>query len=151
MKAEVAAAEARGKAEAEKAGLQTALDAALSRAEAEQSSLQSSIHRLETESKDYKVSCVAHAAQLRMQLSSSSFVNPSCCRRQDTLCILDRITLHLIALTQHCKSNGANLEETLQYWQPCGEAFAGTRSYLVAAERVGPEQSQRVSCSAVSC
>ncbi len=72
MKAEVAAAEARGKAEAEKAGLQTALDAALSRAEAEQSSLQSSIHRLETETKDYKVSCVVHAAQLRMLLSSSS-------------------------------------------------------------------------------
>ena len=75
MKAEVAAAEARGKAEAEKTGLQTALDAALSRAEAEQSSLQSSIHRLETETKDYKVSCVVHAAQLRMQLSSSS-----CCQ-----------------------------------------------------------------------
>ena len=76
MKAEVAAAEARGKAEAEKAGLQTALDAALSRAEAEQSSLQSSIHRLETETKDYKVSCDVHAAQLRMQLSSSSCCQP---------------------------------------------------------------------------
>ncbi len=83
MRAEVAAAEARGKAEAEKAGLQTALDAALSRAEAEQSSLQSSIHRLETETKDYKVSHVMHAALLRMLLSRSS-----CCRHQDLLCML---------------------------------------------------------------
>lgn len=71
MKSEVGAAEARGKAEAEKAGLQSALDAAVSRAEAEQSSLQSSIQRLETESKDYKVSCIMHAALLRMLLSSS--------------------------------------------------------------------------------
>ncbi len=94
MKAEVAAAEARGKAEAEKAGLQTALDAALSRVEAEQSSLQSSIHRLETETKDYKVSCVVHAAQLRMLLSSSScrqapvvklqlLSSSSCCLHQE--------------------------------------------------------------------
>ena len=55
MKAEVAAAEARGKAEAEKAGLQTALDAALSRAEAEQLSLQATIQGLETDAKEYKV------------------------------------------------------------------------------------------------
>jgi hypothetical protein len=76
MRAEVAAAEARGKTEAEKAGLQTALDAALSRAEAEQSSLQSSIHRLETETKDYKVSHVMHAALLRMLLSRVQLLLP---------------------------------------------------------------------------
>ncbi|KAA6417667.1 MAG: hypothetical protein FRX49_12355 [Trebouxia sp. A1-2] len=69
MKAEVAAAEARGKAEAEKAGLQTALDTALSRAEAEQSSLQSSIHRLETETKDYKARAHTLLRQKEMELS----------------------------------------------------------------------------------
>lgn len=62
MKAEVAAAEARGKAEAEKAGLQTALDAALSRAEAEQSCLQATVHGLETDAKEYKVSHLRLAA-----------------------------------------------------------------------------------------
>jgi len=51
----VAAAEARGKAEAEKAGVQSALDAALSRAQAEHSSLQATVQRLETDTKDYKV------------------------------------------------------------------------------------------------
>ena len=56
VKAEVAAAEARGKAEAEKAGLQTALDAALSRAEAEQSCLQATVQGLETDAREYKVS-----------------------------------------------------------------------------------------------
>ncbi len=144
MKAEVAAAEARGKAEAEKAGLQTALDAALSRAEAEQSSLQSSIHRLETETKDYKVSCLMHAAQLSMLLSSSS------CHHQDVRCMLDNTTLPLVAYNMHCKANGANLDGTLQHWQPYGVAFAGSRPYLVAAERDGTEQSQGISCSAVS-
>lgn len=145
MKAEVAAAEARGKAEAEKAGLQTALDTALSRAEAEQSSLQSSIHRLETETKDYKVSCVMHAAQLRMLLSSSS-----CCHHQDVCRMLFEITLPLVAYNMHCKPNGAILDGTLQHWHPHGLATAGTRPYLVAAERDGTEQSQGISCSAVS-
>lgn len=154
MKAEVGAAEARGKAEAEKAGLQTALDAALSRSEAEQSSLQSSIHRLETETKDYKVSCVMHAAQLRMLLSSSS-----CCH-QDLACWtaspciwwhspctanqMAQIWMALFAM--HCKPNGPSLDGTLQHWQPCGMAFAGTCPYLVAAERDGTEQSQGISC-----
>lgn len=55
MKAEVAAAEGRGKAEAEKAALQSALDRALAQAEAEQASLQLTIQRLETDAKEYKV------------------------------------------------------------------------------------------------
>ena len=55
MKAEVAAAEGRGKAEAEKAALQAALDSALAQAEAQQASLHLTIQRLETDAKDYKV------------------------------------------------------------------------------------------------
>ena len=55
MRAEVAAAEGRGKAEAEKAALQSALDAAAAQAAAQQSSLQLVIQRLETDAKDYKV------------------------------------------------------------------------------------------------
>ena len=62
MKAEVAAAEARGKAEAEKAALQAALDSALARAQTEQSSLQLAIQRLETDAKEYKVSQLCHLA-----------------------------------------------------------------------------------------
>ena len=56
MKAEVAAAEGRGKAEAEKAALQAALNSAVAQAEAQQSSLHLTIQRLETDAKDYKVS-----------------------------------------------------------------------------------------------
>lgn len=55
MRAEVAAAEGRGKAEAEKAALQTALDSALAQAEAQQASLHLTIQRLETDARDYKV------------------------------------------------------------------------------------------------
>lgn len=56
MKAEVAAAEGRGKAEAEKAALQAALDTALAQAQAQQASLLLNTQRLETDAKDYKVS-----------------------------------------------------------------------------------------------
>lgn len=56
MKAEVAAAEGRGKAEAEKAALRAALDTALAQAQAQQASLLLNIQRLETDAKDYKVS-----------------------------------------------------------------------------------------------
>ncbi|KAL3137456.1 hypothetical protein ABBQ38_004747 [Trebouxia sp. C0009 RCD-2024] len=54
MRAEVAAAEGRGKAEAEKAALQTALDSALAQAEAQQASLHLTIQRLQTDAKEYK-------------------------------------------------------------------------------------------------
>lgn len=57
QKAELAAAEARGKADAEKNAVQKALDDALARAEAEQSSLQAAIQRLEHDAKEYKVPC----------------------------------------------------------------------------------------------
>ena len=56
MKAEVAAAEGRGKAEAEKTALQAALNSAVAQAEAQQSSMHLTIQRLETDAKDYKVS-----------------------------------------------------------------------------------------------
>ena len=56
MKAEVAAAEGRGKAEAEKTALQAALNSAVAQAEAQQSSLHLTIQRLETDAKEYKVS-----------------------------------------------------------------------------------------------
>lgn len=55
MRAEVAAAEGRGKAEAEKAALQTALDSALAQTEAQQASLHLTIQRLQTDAKEYKV------------------------------------------------------------------------------------------------
>lgn len=55
MKAEVAAAEGRGKAEAEKAALQAALDTALAQAQAQEASLLLNIQRLENDAKDYKV------------------------------------------------------------------------------------------------
>lgn len=55
MKAEVAAAEGRGKAEAEKAALQAALSSAVAQAEAQQATLLLNIQRLETDAKDYKV------------------------------------------------------------------------------------------------
>ena len=55
MKAEVAAAEARGKSEAEKAALQSGLEASAAQAEAQQASMQRSIQRLESDAKDYKV------------------------------------------------------------------------------------------------
>ena len=56
-KAEVTAAEARGRAEAEKAGLERSLESAMAHAQAEQSSLQTTIQRLEADAKDYKVCC----------------------------------------------------------------------------------------------
>ena len=56
MKAEVAAAEGRGKAEAEKTALQAALNSAVAQAEAQQANLHLTIQRLETDAKDYKVS-----------------------------------------------------------------------------------------------
>lgn len=55
MKAEVAAAEGRGKAEAEKAALQAALDTAVAQAQAQQATLLINIQHLETDAKDYKV------------------------------------------------------------------------------------------------
>lgn len=55
MKAEVAAAEGRGKAEAEKTALQSALEAAHLQAEAQLASLQLTIQGLETDAKEYKV------------------------------------------------------------------------------------------------
>ena len=58
MKAEVVAAEGRGKAEAEKAALQSTLDAALAQSQAQQGSLQATIQRLEADAKDYKVTCL---------------------------------------------------------------------------------------------
>ena len=60
QKAELGAAEARGKADAEKNALQSSLDAAVARGEAEQSSLQAAIQRLEHDAKEYKVP--AHTA-----------------------------------------------------------------------------------------
>lgn len=59
MKAEVAAAEGRGKAEAEKTALQAALNSAVAQAEAQQSSLHLTVQRLETDAKEYKVSSQA--------------------------------------------------------------------------------------------
>ena len=69
-KAEVTAAEARGRAEAEKAGLEKALESAMANSQAEQSALQMTIQRLEADAKDYKACClgssipfIAHAGQ----------------------------------------------------------------------------------------
>ena len=54
-KAELAAAEARGRADAEKVALQAALDSAAVRSQAEQSTLQATLQRLEADARDYKV------------------------------------------------------------------------------------------------
>lgn len=68
QKAELAAAEARGKADAEKNALQGALDAVVGRAEAEQASLQAAVQRLEQDAKEYKVPvCRCPESQLRSQ------------------------------------------------------------------------------------
>lgn len=55
QKAELAAAEARGKADAEKSALQGVLNAAVAKAEAEQATLHAAVQRLEHDAKDYKV------------------------------------------------------------------------------------------------
>ena len=68
QKAELAAAEARGKADAEKNALQGAYDAAVGRAEAERASLQTAVWRLEQDAKEYKVPvCRCPESQLRCQ------------------------------------------------------------------------------------
>lgn len=87
MRAEVTAAEGRGKAEAEKATLQAALDSAVAQAQAQQATLLLNIQRLETDAKDYKVSssplqehmhrlCTVEHALL---LSPHSAIRHDCC------------------------------------------------------------------------
>ena len=74
-RAEVAAAEARGRAEAEKAALQAALDAALESSHTQQASLQATIQRLVTDARDYKV-CGAHKP---IACSSRVYSKPGLC------------------------------------------------------------------------